>query len=51
MYMNILSSVTPEEVIGSRYKWLWATKWLLGIELKTSGRADSALNLWAISPA
>ena len=25
--------------------------WLLGIELGTSGRAASALNLWAISPA
>jgi hypothetical protein len=25
--------------------------WLLGIELRTSGRAVSALNLWAISPA
>jgi hypothetical protein len=24
--------------------------WLLGIELRTSGRADSALNHWAISP-
>jgi hypothetical protein len=24
---------------------------LLGIELRTSGRAVSALNLWAISPA
>lgn len=25
--------------------------WLLGTELRTSGRPDSALNLWAISPA
>jgi hypothetical protein len=25
--------------------------WLVGIELKTSGRAVSALNHWAISPA
>ena len=29
----------------------WATMWLLGIELRTSGRAVSALSLWAISPA
>ena len=33
------------------YRWLWATMWLLGIELRTSGRAVSALNRWAISPA
>jgi len=42
---------TPEENIGSHYRWLWATMWLLGIELRTSGRAVSALNHWAISPA
>jgi hypothetical protein len=30
---------------------VWATMWLLGIELSTSGRAVSALNRWAISPA
>jgi hypothetical protein len=41
----------PEEGIGSHYRWLWATMWLLGIELRTSGRTDSALNLWAISLA
>ena len=41
----------PEESIGSHYRWLWATMWLLEIELRTSGRAVSALNLWAISPA
>jgi hypothetical protein len=29
---------------------LWATKWLLGIDLRTSGRAVRALNHWAISP-
>jgi hypothetical protein len=33
------------------YRWLWATMWLLGIELRTSGRAVSALNHWDISPA
>jgi hypothetical protein len=42
---------TPEEGTRSHYRWLWATMWLLGTELRTSGRAVSALNLWAISPA
>jgi hypothetical protein len=53
MYMSTLSlsSDTPEEGIRSHYRWLWATMWLLGIELRTSGRAVSALNHWAISPA
>jgi hypothetical protein len=46
-----LSSDTPEEGIISCNGWLWATKWLLGIELRTFGRAVSALNCWAISPA
>ena len=31
----------------SHYGWLWATMWLLRIELKTSERAVSALNCWA----
>jgi hypothetical protein len=30
---------------------MWATLWLLGFELRTLGRAVSALNCWAISPA
>ena len=54
MYMSTLqlSLDTPEEGIRSHYRWLWATMWLLGIELRTSGRAAvSALNHWAISPA
>jgi hypothetical protein len=34
----------------SHYRWLWATMWLLGIELRTSGRAAGALNRWATSP-
>ena len=46
-----LFSDIPEEGIRSHYRWLWATMWLLGIELRTSGRAVSALNHWAISPA
>jgi len=33
------------------YRWLWITMWLLGFELRTSGRSVSALNQWAISPA
>ena len=44
-------SDTPEEGFRSHYSWLWATMWLLGFELRTSGRAVGALNLWAISPA
>ena len=46
-----LSSDTPEEGIGSQYRWLWATMWLLGFELRTYRRAVSALTHWAISPA
>jgi hypothetical protein len=33
-----------ERGIRSHYRWLWATTWLLGIELRTSGRTVSALN-------
>jgi hypothetical protein len=53
MYMSTLwlSSVTAEEGIWSHYRWLWDTIQLLGIVLRTSGRAVSALNRWAISPA
>ena len=42
MYMStmLLSSDTPEGGIESHYRWLW----LLEIELRTSGRAVSALN-------
>lgn len=36
----------PEEGIGPHYKWLWATLGLPEIELRTSGRAVSVLNLW-----
>jgi hypothetical protein len=51
MSSPLLSSDTPEEGIRPHYSWLWATKWLLGIELRSSGKAVDALNLWAISPA
>ena len=46
-----LSSDILEEGIRSHYGWLWATMWLLGIELRTSGGTVCALNHWAISPA
>jgi hypothetical protein len=42
---------TPEESTRSHFRCLWATMWLLEIELRASGKAVSALNLWAISPA
>jgi len=53
MHMNtlLLSSDTPEESIRSHYRRLWAAIWLVRIELRTSGRAVSALTHWAISPA
>ena len=38
----------PKRAFDPHYIWLWATIWLLGIELRTSGRAVSALNCWAI---
>ena len=41
----------PEEGIRAPYRSLWTTKWLMEIELRTSGRAASALNCWAISLA
>jgi hypothetical protein len=47
----LMSSDTPEKGIRSYYRWLWATMWLLGIELRTSRRIVSALNCWAISPS
>ena len=50
MYMNVLSSDTPEEGIRSHYRWLSAM-WVLGTELRTSGRADTIFNHWATSPA
>jgi hypothetical protein len=49
--MLLLCSDTPEEGVRSHYRWLWATTWLLGTELRTSGRAVYALSHWAISPA
>ena len=40
-----------KRVLNPHYRWLWATMWLLRIKLRTSGRAVSALNRWAISLA
>ena len=53
MYLStlLLSSDTSVEGIRSCYRWLWATMWLLGIELKTFGRAVIVLNCWVISLA
>jgi hypothetical protein len=53
MYVStqLLSSDAPEEGIRSHDRQLWATLWLLGIELRTSRRAASTLNRWAISPS
>jgi len=51
MHMSGLSSCAPEGGIRSHYRWLWAIIWLLGIELRSSGRSASALNHQAISPA
>jgi hypothetical protein len=48
---TLLSSDTPEEGIGSHYRRLGATMWLLGIELRFSGRAGSALNLLTSKPS
>ena len=50
-YSVYMYACRPEEGTRSHYRWLWATMWLLGIELRTFGRAGNALNLWAISPA
>lgn len=33
------------------YRWMWITMWVLGIELKPSGRQPVLTNLWAIFPA
>ena len=50
LHSACIYACTPEE--GTRsHRWLWATMWLLGLELRMSGRAASAVNLWAISPA
>jgi hypothetical protein len=42
---------SPEEGIRSPNRWLWVTMWLLEIELRTCGRAVSALIHWDNSAA
>lgn len=42
---------TQKEGTRSHYRGLWATMWLMRIELTISGSAASTLNFWAISPA
>ena len=42
--MSTLSSDTPEDGIGSHYRWLQTTMWLLVIDLRSSGRVASAFN-------
>jgi hypothetical protein len=39
-----LSSDIPEEGIRFHYRWLRATIWLLGIELRTSGSTVRAIS-------
>lgn len=45
------SDCRPEKGTSSYYRQLWATMWLLELELKMSGRVASALILWTIPPA
>ena len=45
-----LQMCLPEEGTRSHCRCSWATIWLLEIEFRTSRRAASYLNLWAISP-
>ena len=51
LYEFINVSIFGQDSIRSHYRWLWATIWLWGVELKTSGRAVGTLNHWAISPS
>ena len=42
--LSLCITYIQEEGIRSHDRWLGATMWLLGIELRTSKRAASALN-------
>ena len=44
-YSACMYACRQEESTRSHYRWLRATMWLLRIELRTFGRAGSALNL------
>ena len=48
-HFKIFYEFTWEEGIGFYYRWLWATMWLLGIELGSTARATSVFNHWAIA--
>lgn len=37
--------------LQNHYRWLWATTWFLGVELKMSGKAANSLNCWVFSSA
>lgn len=41
--------VRVSEDLELEYRQMWASKWVLGIEVWSSGRVASALNPWAIS--
>jgi hypothetical protein len=47
---SCMSTYIPVESTRSHFRWLWATMWLLGIEVKTSGRVVSALKYWDTTP-
>lgn len=49
--IHMVYTTMPEENDRSPYRWLWAIMWLVGIELRTSGRALSTLNHRLISLA
>jgi hypothetical protein len=53
MYTGILLAIYVNVWVSDplwRYRQLWTAMWLLNIEPRSSGRAASALNFWAISP-
>jgi hypothetical protein len=51
LYIDTVADFRPsEEGDRSHYRWLWATTWLLGFELRTFRRAVSALTHWASLP-
>ena len=46
-----LTRFIPQDGTRSHYRWLWATMWFLGIELRYFGRAGSTHKCWAITVA
>ena len=51
MWVHSCCLQTYQKGASNHIRWLWATMWLLGFELRTTGRTVSALRCWAISPA